>query len=58
MADKAFVKQWPDGKEVVVAQLTDTEARVRIGGEYRVLPIDLWRSLPLFNEGDRIAQGT
>lgn len=57
MPDKAFVKQWPDGRLVVVAHLTETEARVRIGDEYKVLPIEEWRTLPLWNEADRRAQG-
>jgi hypothetical protein len=56
MADKAFTKRWPDGREVLVTQLTEMEARVRIGGEYRVLPIEEWRRLPLANEADRRAQ--
>jgi hypothetical protein len=58
MADKAFVKRWPDGREVVVTDLTATEARVRIGDEYRVLPIEDWRRLPLASEADKRAQGS
>ncbi len=53
MVDIAWVKRWPDGREVVVAGLTDKEARVRIGGEYRVLPIEQWRTLPLF-DGEKL----
>ncbi len=58
MADKLFIKRWPVGREVVVTQLTEIEARVRIGDEYRVLPIEEWRRLPLANEADRRAQGS
>ncbi len=58
MADKAFFKKWPDGRTVTVTQLTAVEARVRIGDEYRVIPIETWRALPLLNEEDKIAQGT
>lgn len=57
MPDVAFIKKWPDGRSVVVRQLTDTEARVSIGDEYRVLGIEQWRALPLSNEQDRVAQG-
>ncbi len=56
MADKAFVKRWPDGRMVVVTGLTDDEARVRIGDEYCVVAIEDWRRLPLWNEADRVAQ--
>ena len=58
MADKSFLKRWPDGRAVTVTQLTETEARVRIGDEYQILPIETWRRLPLYNQEDAIAQGS
>jgi len=49
MADPAFIKKAPDGRMVVVADLTATEARVRIGEEYRIMPIEVWRALPIWD---------
>jgi hypothetical protein len=51
MTDKPFVKRWSDGRDVVVAQLTETEAKVRIGVEYHIMPIEEWRHLPLCQRG-------
>ncbi len=48
MPDKALVKLWPDGRRVVVRELTPTEARVTIGDEVTTLLIAEWRNLPLF----------
>jgi hypothetical protein len=56
VADKAFVKRWPDGRPVIVTQLTETEARVKIGDEYQVLPIEQWRQLPLWKYRDVFAR--
>ena len=53
MADVAWVKRWPDGRQMVVTQLTDTEGHIRIGDKYKVMPIEQWRALPLYNEADR-----
>ena len=58
MADKPFIKRWGDGRKVTAANLTDIEARVWIGDEYHILPVEEWRALPLFNEADRRAQGS
>lgn len=55
MADIHFVKKWPDGREVVVVEFTKTEARVRIGDEYRTLPIEEWRQIPPWNDGASVA---
>ena len=52
MADVPYIKRWTDGRQVVVTVLTDTEARVRIGDEYRILPIAAWRLLPLYRDDD------
>jgi hypothetical protein len=56
VADKAFVKRWPDGRPVIVTQLTETEARVKIGDEYQILSIEQWRQLPLWKHRDEIAR--
>jgi hypothetical protein len=59
MIDKAFVKRWPDGRQVVVANLEHKDGvSVRIGDEYKILTAEEWRALPLFNLGDAVAQGS
>jgi hypothetical protein len=59
MIDKAFMKRWQDGRQVVVVNLDHKEGvSVRIGDEYRILTAEEWRVLPLFNPGDAVAQGS
>jgi hypothetical protein len=58
IADKAFVKRWPDGRDVIATSLTEAEARIRIGDEYKVLSNEEWRRLPLASDEDRVTQGS